>query len=524
MAATNAPETPRQKMINLMYIILTALLALNVSSDVLNGFSLVEKSISKTTENATIQNNSLYDNLESYYQKNPEKVKEWYDKGIMVRKLSDSLYNYAQDLKVRIVKKADGKKGDVNNIEALDNVDAAGQVMLREVSNNEGKKLYKAINNYRTSILEMVQDSLKRTVIASNLSTERSKKAKAANKNWEESMFENMPVAAAVTILTKLQNDVRYAESEIVHTLVTNIDVSDFRVNQIKAYVIPNSRNVIRGGKYTAQLVLSAEDSTQLPHYYVNNKELAADLKGKYEMICNTTGNFSLTGFIELQHADGTKIMRPFKEDYTVVEPTATISPTLVNVFYAGIENPIEISVPGVPNSQVTATITNGNGTLTRVGNNWSVKPTQIGKECLIAVSASLDGRSQVVATKTFRVRALPTPRPFIVYTDDKGVQQRYKGDRAISKASVLAAPGIIAALDDDFLDVTYRVLSFETTFINAMGDNVFERTEGTKFSEKMMGRFRNLSKGSRFFISRVRAIGPDGVEQSLPPLEVIIN
>ena len=203
-------------------------------SDVLNGFSLVEKSISKTTENATIQNNSLYDNLESYYQKNPEKVKEWYDKGMLVRKLSDSLFNYAQDLKVRIVKKADGKNGDVNNIEALDNVDAAGQVMLREVSNNEGKKLYKAINSYRTSILEMVQDSLKRSIIASNLSTERSKKAKAANKNWEESMFENMPVAAAVTILTKLQNDIRYAESEIVHTLVTNIDVSDFRVNQIK--------------------------------------------------------------------------------------------------------------------------------------------------------------------------------------------------------------------------------------------------------------------------------------------------
>lgn len=523
MAATNGPETPRQKMINLMYLMLTAMLALNVSSDVLNGFSLVEQSLLKTTTNASLQNNALYAQLKNSYEQNPEKVKAWYDKAEVVRLMSDSLFNYAESLKERVVKEADGDDGDIHNIKRTDDVDASNRVMLAEIG-GEGKKLYNAINNYRETILKMVDDTVKQALIKDNLSTEVGKRARKDNKNWQQSMFENMPVAATVTLLTKLQNDIRNVELEVVHTLVNNIDVGDFRVNKINAYVIPNSRVLIRGGKYSAQLVLSAEDSTQQPRVFVGGKELPSAQNGHYETVCGSTGKFTLKGFIEMTHGDGSTVKREFSDEYTVIEPTATVSPTLVNVLYAGIDNPLEISVPGVPQNQVTAAIANGNGTLVHSGNVWVVKPQDIGKECIIAVTAQMNGRNQLVENKKFRVRALPKPLPFVVFNDEKGTMQRYKGERALSKRELLSSDGIIAALDDDFLDVTFRVLDFETTFIDSMGDASLERAEGAKFTDRMKERFRRMSKGSRFFISKVRAVGPDGVEQQLPSIEVIIN
>lgn len=113
MATSNGPETPRQKMINLMYIVLMAMLALNVSSDVLNGFSLVDESLNRSTTNSTTQNQSLYKDFSYYMEKNPEKVKAWYDKAQYVKHISDSLYSYVDELKVHIVKEADGDRKSV---------------------------------------------------------------------------------------------------------------------------------------------------------------------------------------------------------------------------------------------------------------------------------------------------------------------------------------------------------------------------------------------------------------------------
>ena len=102
--------SPRQKMINLMYVVLMAMLALNVSSDVLNGFSLVADSLTQTTENANSVNASIYSTFEQQMKANPAKVKVWYEKAQHVRSISDSIYNLTEELKVAIVKKSNGKK------------------------------------------------------------------------------------------------------------------------------------------------------------------------------------------------------------------------------------------------------------------------------------------------------------------------------------------------------------------------------------------------------------------------------
>ncbi len=522
MASNNTRLTPRQKMINLMYIVLTAMLALNVSSDVLNGFRQVEDGLGRSTANALQQNANLYQKLADFNTQNPEKGGVWYKKSLELQEETGILYNYIDSLKTVIVKKADGKDGDVHNIVHEDDLEAASFIMLSPAQ-RQGAKLRERIDNYRELVSGMVTDSIKRANIENYLSTTIHTVSVTQSPNlWETTYFENMPVIAAVTILTKIQNDVLNAENEALHTLITNIDEGDVRVNQITAFVIPNSKNIIRGGKYSANIVLAAIDSTQLPAIYINGKQLPAENNGLYEVICGSTGIFDFNGYLEVPRGDGTMTRHDFASSYTVVEPSATISATMMNVLYAGIENPISISVPGIPNHAIQASMTNG--TLTRQGDNWVAKPAKVGQEAVITVTATMDGRSQTVANTTFRVRQLPDPTPFITYKDANGYDQRYKGGKPFAKRLLLAAPGIQAAIDDDLLNVTYRVLRFQTVFFDSMGNAMPENSEGANFSQRQKDRFRSLSRGKRFYISNVRAVGPDGIERDLSPIEVIVN
>lgn len=524
MATSNGPETPRQKMINLMYIVLMAMLALNVSSDVLNGFSLVDESLNRSTANSTTQNRSMYDDFAYYMSKNPEKVKEWYDKAQHVKNISDSLYGYVDELKLKIVQEVDGKEGDVQNISNKEDLEAASYIMLAP-RNGQGETLYNRINKYREEILSMLDDSVQRKIISDNLNTNVPKKGTTLGKNWQEYIFENTPVAAAVTLLTKLQSDIRYAEGEVLHTLVKNIDVGDLRVNQVNAYVIPNSQNIVRGGKFSANIILAAVDSTQRPQIYINDKLLPAENNGLYEMICNSTGEFSLDGYLQLDRGNGDILRRDFSQKYTVVEPSATVSATMMNVLYAGYDNPVSISVPGVPNQKIQATLSNGNGTMKSAPGGFIVRPATVGKDAVITVSANLEGRNQVMGQYAFRVRQLPDPTPFIEYTDEKGTPKRYRGGTGLAKSLLMNTDGIVAAIDDGLLNIDFKVISFETVFFDNMGNAVPEVSSGTKFSQRQKDLFRRLSRGKRFYISRVRAVGPDGIERLLPTsLEVIVN
>lgn len=515
-------ESPRQKMINLMYLVLLAMLALNVSSDVLNGFSLVDESLNRSTANASMQNQAIYQNFADYMTKNPEKAGEWNERAQYVKLISDSLYNLAEELKVRIVKTADGKEGDVRNISNREDLEAATTVMLAPVT-GKGEKLYKAINDYREEILKMVSDTVQKRIINDNLSTEVPRTAVLMGKNWQEYMFENMPVAAAITLLTKLQSDVRYAEGEVLHTLEKNIDVGDLRVNLVDAFVIPNSQSVVRGSKFSARIILAAVDSTQRPAIYIDGKPFDSET-GIYETVCSSTGEFTLNGYMELDHGNGEMLRRDFSQKYIVVEPSATVSATLMNVLYAGYDNPISISVPGVPNNRIRATMSNG--TLKPAEGGYIARPTTIGQDAVITVSAEMEGRSQVMAEYKFRVRSLPDPMPFIEYKDADGNMQRYRGGgMALPKAQLLAAEGIVAAIDDGLLNIGFRVISFETLFFDNMGNAVNEVAQGAAFSARQKNMFRKLSRGKRFFITGVKAIGPDGIERQLPAaLEVKIQ
>lgn len=503
-------------MINLMYIVLMAMLALNVSTEVLDGFSIVEESLQRTTRNSTSENAALYGDFEAQMKSNPQKVKEWFDKATAVKRMSDSLFNYAQELKVAIVKEADGEDGDVLNINRKEDLEAANQVMLAP-GKGQGRKLYDAINSFRERILTMVTDERQRAIIASNLTTTLPQGAKTMGKNWQEYMFEDMPVAAAVTLLSKLQSDVRYAEGEVLHTLVANIDMKDIRVNKLSAFVIPNAQTIVRGDKFSAQIVMAAVDTTQKPKIYIGGREM--NLRDNtYEIVTGRTGDFNLTGYITMQNGNGDVIRRDFSQKYTVVDPSATVSADLMNVLYAGYNNPISISIPGVPLTKVSASMTGGTLQPTGPG-KYIARPSAVGQDVTINVMSLQTGSARPVGGFTFKVRKLPDPTPYIQIGDD-----RFRTG-GLAKRSLMDANGIKAAIDDGLLDIPFNVLSFETVFYDNMGNAVPMVSNGDSFTQRQRDTFRKLARNKRFYITRITAVGPDGIKRTLPAsMEVIVK
>lgn len=517
----NNPNSPRQKMINLMYLVFIAMMALNVSPEVLDGFQLVESGLRTSISNSSHRNDLVADELNTYYQSNPEKVREWYVKGLQVKKASDDLFNYVQNLKVRIAHVADGKDADVNNIDHKDDIEAASNVMLTPIT-GQGKKLRLAVDSYRTMLAGMIQDTAKMHIVEAALSTKAPHKSGLNTRTWEEALFENMPVAAAVTLLTKLQSDIRYAEGEALSNLLSSVDVGDYRVNQITAQVVPESQIVMRGSQYKATIALSAVDSTKRPTIFVNGRQLSDQSKGLFTVTAGAAGTFPIKGYVELKNSDGSVMRRNFESQYFVTEPTATVAPTLMNVLYAGIANPMRIAVPGVPSGNVTASMTNGS--LIRRGDSWEAHPLVVGQPSVITVRAKMsNGQDVEMARTSFRVRALPDPLPFIEYKDQNGNLRKFRGGR-FSKRSLIEADGIQAAIDDDLLNVKYTVLRFELTFFDSMGNAIPEVAEGTNFSQRQKDYIRRLAKGKRFYITHVVAKGPDGIERTIPTVEVIVN
>lgn len=516
MAIKKNYVSPRQKMINLMYVVLMALLAMNISSEVLDGFTIMEESMKRTTDNSTKQNEAIYKTFEEQMKTNPQKVREWFGKATQVKNMSDSLYNLVQELKVAIVREADGEDGDILNIEGKDNLEAASQIMLSPVR-GRGKELRTSIDSFRTKILSMVTDKNQRRIIEENLSTTIKGHSNPLNKNWEEYMFEGMPVAAAITLLSKLQSDIRYAEGEVLHALVSNIDMKDIRVNKLSAFVIPNAQTIVRGDRFSAQIVMAAVDTTQQPRIFIGGKEMYLPAN-TYETVAGKTGDYTLSGYITMQNGNGETIRRDFEQKYSVVDPSATVSADLMNVLYAGYSNPISISVPGVPVNKVTASMSGG--TLTPVSpGKYIARPQAVGKDVTITVSSLQTGKAQQMGQYTFHVRKLPDPTAYIPLADD-----RFRGG-GLSKAALMKATGIKAAIDDGLLDIEFKVTGFEAVFFDNMGNAVPMVSDGASFSARQTDAFRKLARNKRFYISRITAVGPDGISRKLPAsMEIIVK
>ena len=509
--AKNCPETPRQRMIGMMYLVLTAMLALNVSSEILNGFTMVDSSLHTTIESSEVRNKAMYSDFQDLFDKNPEKVREWLDKAKMVKKKSNELYEYIEGFKVAIVKITDKENANdsayVKQIEAKDNLDKAGEYGILK---GNGKILKSKIEEYRKFLVDLsVNNPTKQKMYNSVFATENT----SDGKHWEQAMFEMMPVSAVVTILTKYQSDVRTSEAEIVQFLKSQTDATDFRVNKITAFVVPNTRYVIRGGRYSAQIVLSAIDSTKIPEYYVGGSSIR---KGLYEVSCNKTGLFNYSGQIRLPGNDGVIRTYPFKSDYIVGEPSATVSNEDLNVVYRGIDNKFSISVPGVASENVSVRVSGG--TATKAGGKYIIRANQDG-EINIAVYAKIDGKDLPMGGGSYRVKYLPDPKSYFQYADASGIT-RLLQDGTLSKKLLKSTNAALIASygQDELIKANFNVTSF--TMLTVFGS---VNSSGSKFNARQLSDIEKLEGGDLLTIKNIKAVGPDGKIRNLGLIQIQI-
>ncbi len=513
--AKNCPETPRQRMIGMMYLVLTAMLALNVSSEILKGFSMVDDSLHTTIESAENRNMGLYADFQDLFDKNPAKVREWLEKAKIAKKKSDDLFNYIESFKVALVRLTDAKEANdsayVRQISAKDNLDKGFQYAINE---KNGKVLKQKIEDYRKYLVDLSVDNPYKQKMYQSIFATKDVKTKDVTISWEESIFEMMPISAIITILTKYQSDIRTTEAEVVQYLKGQTDAADFRVNKITALVVPNTRYVIKGGKYSAQIVLSAVDSTKSPEYFVGGSSYK---NGLYEVSCGKTGLFNYAGMIKLMGNDGLVRSYPFKSDYIVGEPSATVSNDALNVLYRGIDNIFSISVPGVASENVSVRVSGGTAQRTSSG-KYVIRANQDG-EINIAVYAKIDGKDLPMGGGSYRVRYLPDPKSYLQYTDAGGVP-RLLQDGTISKRLLKSAGvSLIASYgSDELIKANFNIVSFTMRTNEGSVD-----ASGPRFNSKQLGYIDRLEGGDFLILKNIKAVGLDGKMRSLGLIQIEI-
>lgn len=536
MGSKNCAETPRQKMIGMMYLFLTAMLALNVSSEVLNGFTKVDKSLREGAQNYFERNDAVYNEFSTKKALNPTKVQDWEEAALKVKDLSDEVFKKIQEYKVAIVRDVDGPTGDPENINAKDNIDGPSRVMLTGGKNSKGIELKETINKFRDDLLTVMSQAIEKnhgkldesivTSLEQNLSTPAGVNKEGEKKEWEYTYFAEMPVAASVTLLTKLQNDVRDAESQVIHFLLRQIDAKDFKVNKIEAHLIPSSTTIIKNGTFSAQVILAGRDTTQTPIYEIrdNNASASVNNKGFYEKICASIGVYTIEGTVYSLDDEGNKVPHKLTPiTYEVIEPTATVSATKMNVLYAGVENPMSISVPGMAANNLKPRIDNGTLVKTKDGQGYIAVPKDVTKNATISVYGLVDGKEELIAKSNFRVKLLPNPLPFIYYQEAVASGNEIKfldkttNNPEIEFKLLKGFKGLRAELPDSDFEVKYDIKSFRILLVHNNGNARPYVIQGSEFSKEVLDFLKDF-KGN-ISISNIKAQGPDGILRNLPAM-----
>ncbi|MCE1199159.1 MAG: gliding motility protein GldM, partial [Marinilabiliales bacterium] len=334
MGVKNCPETPRQRMISLMYLVLTAMLALNVDKSVIDAFALVDKGFMQTIQNFNGKNENVYTHFNNAALENPQKAGELNHLVQKIKERTDTLYNAITRYKEMIVRKADGPQGDINNIVSKEDMNFAEEVMI---THNNGTQLKKDIIDYREFLLSKIDpketaliESLEKT-----LDTTDPPGKEGSKPSWESSKFAGYPLIAVITLMSKMQSDIRNSESDVINYFYSNIDASSFKFNKLKAQVIAKSDYVLQGETYEAKVFISAIDTTAVPDIVVNGSKLPiipGENAGLYKANAGSEGTFLWKGVINFKNPNGLIVQYPFEHEYQVAKPSMTVSPTRMNV------------------------------------------------------------------------------------------------------------------------------------------------------------------------------------------------
>lgn len=514
-------------MINMMYIVLTAMLALNVASEVLEAFRLIDSSLIHTLSAVDMKNKQIYTSFEQAYIENPAKVQEWKQKADQVQTITKKLDDYISNLKKELVIYSGSEKigpeypyrpgsfilvtqeGDSLEITKQDDLNGTSEFMIKQ---KKAEELKENINTYKNDLVNILgedEPELKETILRALETPDPKGTGARDKKTWESLHFENTPMAAILTVLSKTQIDVKNSESSVLNYLYSQIDAGSFKFNKLGARVIANSNIVFQGEPYEAEVFLAAEDTTQQPEIFINGRQAeVSEGKAIYKVSTSESGIFKWNGLIKYKTPDGIFKDYKFEQTYQVTKPSITMSATKMNVFYRGIDNPFDIS-GGIPKEDLQIEMENGK--YTKSGDIWLIRPTELdeqGKRTKVTVYANVNGTRKIVGTSMWRVKKVPDPV----------AQVGGKSGGDIRKEVLTIQDGVLAILEDFDFDFKYKVTEFELQTTTG-GYTDIKKSKSNRFTPEQKEMLKRVQLESFVYIGSIKAIGDDGSTRDLTPL-----
>ena len=529
--------SPRQKMIGMMYLVLTAMLALNVSKEAVEAFKKVDKGLTLTVANYAIKNNLIYSEFDRAAAENPTKAGKYKTLAYQVKERADEAFNFIQDLKIEIITKTEkgidsekpqvvGNEVFVENIKRIDDPNVPSEVLIGANENGKAYYLKNVINEYRDFLIATLEGNnpTAEDALRVSLNTDDGKDPDGQRAPWANMTFQTLPLVAVICILSEMQLSVRNGETEVLNYLYTQIDAASFKFNKLNAIVIPTTSNYVTlGSDYEARVFISATDTTQDPTITVGGTELQLDETGKgiYKVRATSIGPKKWGGIIAMKAPDGSIKNYPFDASYVVGEPNVIVSPTAMNVMYTGIDNPIDVSVPGVSPDKIKIRVVNGSVTTEKVKNSkgenfkgtWAVKPTAVGQNVQVIVTADMSGKPVQYPPYEFRVK--PLPPPIAVFGG--------KSTGSIPRATAAAQQGVFAVMPDFDFDLRYQITGFSVIF-NDKGNDYEEISTSSNLTPKQKDLIGRLTRGKNLIIKDIKALGPDGKTKDLQPVILKID
>lgn len=499
------PKEPRQKMINMMYLVLTAMLALNVSAEILNAFRTVNQSLANANEIIELKNQGLFGSFErkAADPKTAEKAKIWQAKALQAKGYADNLYNYIESLKTELMVAAGQKQpgGDYKE----DNLEAPTRLL---VEGTKGKDLYQKLEQYKANLLGIDKDINKEFEKTLPIDLKIPKSNNQGNKQWEAAYFRMTPTIASITMLSKFQNDVRNSEAQVVDYCHRQIGAVEVVYDEFQAFAGTNSQYLMPGQELVITAGVGAFSKASKPTVTVDGTGVGLNPEGVAEFKTTVGGPGTYTKVVNITFTkpDGTKATIPKKVEYTVGSPTgASVSADAVKVLYIGLDNPLTISGGSAGAEKTQASITNGS-LKSLGGGKYVANVTTPGKA---TIDVNVEGKTTPFE---FRVKRVPDPVAMIGQSS---------GGRIATNA-LKAQQGVRADLRDFvFEGVKFDIVSY---VFYATGNGFAEgpgvsQNSGPYFNADSKRFLEKCRPGSTVVIDEIKARGPGGDIRVLPTM-----
>lgn len=509
--------TPRQKMINMMYLVLTALLALNVSKEILNAFVIMDDGLTESRLNVENKNAFILKQFQNAAKDQP-KFQENFEKAQKIHKMADALYADIEKMKIDLIKEADGpeteavKDGKIflAKLAKKDDYDTPTRVMcgLETGPPGKGAELKNKLKKYVNDLLAFVpKDKQEAQRKAYSIDPKDEKDPEEPELDtWEEKIFHHTPMAAAIAHLSKIQGDVRNAESEAVAFQFKEVTANQISFDTFAAIANIKDGFIFTGSSTEMTIGLGAYDSSQKLKIVLNGSQVSEDkFKNGVAVIPingGSVGEQTMKGEVFVFDPKQNKeVGYPFETKYVVGAPMATISATKMNVMYIGVDNPIDISVSGVSASNIQPSFPGC--TVTGSAGHYQVKPpAKAGSKVMVSVGAKLpNGTSKQMGSMEFRVKDVPNP--VIMCMNKTGGK--------IPRGQIAAAPGLNSIMQNFDFQLQIPVVSYEISGLGKNGLIAPKTCYGPAFGADAKSVINAVTTNGKLFIENIKVKTPTG-------------